>query len=83
MPCSRNALHDLQQLLDDERREPERQLVDHEELRLGEERHREREHLLLAARELRGRVAEPRPQHREEIERLVGRAASRTRLSLR
>ena len=67
-------LDDLEQLLDDERREAERQLVDHEERRLGEERHRQREHLLLTTGELRGGVAQAGAQHREEVECLLGRA---------
>ena len=50
-------LDDGEQLLDDERRQAERQLVDHEDVGFGEERHRQREHLLLAARQLRGGIA--------------------------
>ena len=65
-------LDDGEQLLDDEWCETERELVDHEDVGLGEESHREREHLLLAARELRGGIAEPAPQRREEVERLIG-----------
>ena len=44
---------DLEHLLHDDGREPERQLVDDQHLGLVHQRHREREHLLLAAR--RGR----------------------------
>ena len=66
-------LHDVEELLDDERRQAERQLVDHEQLGLGEERHGQREHLLLATRELRRGVVEPAAQRGEEVERVLGR----------
>ena len=52
-------LDDGEELLDDERCEPERELVDHEHVGLGEERHREREHLLLTTGQLRRRVVQP------------------------
>ena len=49
---------DLEHLLHDDRREPERELVDDEHLGFVQQRHREREHLLLPARQiLRRRVA--------------------------
>ena len=73
VPCSLELAHDGEQLLDDDWREPERQLVDHQHVGLGEERHREREHLLLAARQVRGGSFMPAPQHREELEHLLGR----------
>src|SRR5262249_34932996 len=44
-----------EELLDDERREPERELVDEEEPRPAEQRAADRAHLLLAAGELPGR----------------------------
>ena len=50
-------LDDGEELLDDERCETERQLVDHQHVGLGEEGHRDREHLLLTARQLRRRIA--------------------------
>ena len=34
VPCVVDVAHDRQQLLDDDRREPERQLVDHQQPRL-------------------------------------------------
>ena len=46
-----NRADDLEQLLDDRWREAERQLVDHQQLRLGEKGLRERQLLLLAARQ--------------------------------
>ena len=46
-----DALHDVVELLDDERREPHRQLVEQQHLRVGAERARDREHLLLATRQ--------------------------------
>ena len=42
---------DGQELLDDQRREPEAELVEEQQLRPARERARDREHLLLAARE--------------------------------
>src|SRR5258708_4641619 len=49
--------HDLEDRLDEDRREAERRLVEHQELRLRHERAADREHLLLAAGE---RAREPR-----------------------
>ena len=46
----RDRLHLLVELLDDQRREPHRQLVEQQQRRIGRERTGEREHLLLAAR---------------------------------
>ena len=66
-------LHDVEELLDDEGRQAEGQLVDHQQLGLGEERHGQREHLLLATRELRRGVVEPAAQRGEQVERVVGR----------
>ena len=43
--------------LDDDRREAERQLVDEDDLRPGDERLGEHDHLLLAAREQARRLA--------------------------
>ena len=54
-------------------REAERQLVDHQQARLLDERHAEREHLLLAAREVAGRLVEPVAQDREQLEHVLGR----------
>ena len=48
-------LEDLEHLVDDQRREPERRLVEEQQLRPREQRARDRELLLLAARELRAR----------------------------
>ena len=50
---------ELDELLDDERRQAERELVDRERARLGHQRSADRDHLLLAAgRAARGAVAE-------------------------
>ena len=51
-------LQDLEHLVDDERRQPERRLVEQQELRAREQRAGDRELLLLPARELRARLAE-------------------------
>ena len=69
-------------VLGDRRREPEGQLVDEQHVRPRDQRHREREQLLLAAREVARRLAHPRREHREPFERLadvvVGDLRSRT-----
>ena len=54
-----DAAHDLEELLDDHRRQAERQLVDQQQLGPRQERHGQRQHLLLAARQVGGRVVEP------------------------
>ena len=50
-PSLRDVRDDLVQLLDDDRRQPHRQLVEQEQRRVGREPARHREHLLLAARQ--------------------------------
>ena len=82
----RTALADLldhgEQLLDDHRREPERQLVDHQQARLREERLGEGEHLLLATGEVAGVVVPALAQDREQVEHLVGRSTQVGRVAL-
>ncbi len=56
------------QLRDDERREPERRLVEREQHRVGDERAADREHLALASREL---VPGARAAAGERLEQLV------------
>ena len=57
-------LDDLEQALHDDRREPERELVDHQDLGLVDQHAAEREHLLLAARQARRRSACAAPRAR-------------------
>ena len=57
------------QPLDHDRREAERQLVDDHEPRLGHERLREHDHLLLAARQRAGGVAQALLELGEQLER--------------
>src|SRR6185436_13402116 len=57
----------LDHVLDDRRREPLRGLVHHHEARVRHERPPDREHLLLAARELRAAVALALGEPREEL----------------
>ena len=52
--AGRDGLDDLQQLLDDRGRQTERQLVDHQQSRLHQQRLAQRHHLLLPAREVAG-----------------------------
>src|SRR5918911_688625 len=67
---------------DELRREAERRLVEEQQPRPGHERPRDRELLLLAARERGGRQAQPLAERREELEQalavsVVGPAAAR------
>ena len=68
MPWRVDLLDRLEDLLDQDRREPERRLVEQQEPRPGHQRPADREHLLLAARQraalLVGPLAEPREQRR-------------------
>ncbi len=57
------------QALDDDRRQPQRQLVDDHEPRLRDERLREHDHLLLAARQRARLRAEPLLELGEQLER--------------
>ena len=61
----------LEEVGDDDGREPERQLVDQQEPGPHRERHGEREHLLLPTRQVSGAVARAVAQEREELERLL------------
>ena len=54
MPVGVDALDQREQLLDQERREPERRLVEDQQLRLGHQAAADRQHLLLAAGERAG-----------------------------
>ena len=69
------GLDDVEQLGDDGRRQPEGELVDHEQARPADERHAEREHLLLAARQVAGGLVQPVTQDREVAEDAFGRFA--------
>ena len=57
------------ELVDDQRRQPHRQLVEQQQGRVGGQRPRHREHLLLAARQRAGQLAAPLEQPREVGER--------------
>ena len=63
---------DVEQLGHDGRRQPERQLVDHEHAGPGDQRAGQGEHLLLAARQGPRRQVEPRRQRREQRQHLRG-----------
>ncbi|MDP1794426.1 MAG: hypothetical protein Q8K63_09855, partial [Acidimicrobiales bacterium] len=58
--------HDLEQLADDGRSQAGRQLVDHQQTRLGHERSAEGEHLLLAARQVARHLALASLEDREQ-----------------
>src|SRR6266567_913713 len=62
---------DLENLPGDERGEPERRLVEQQEARPAHERARDRQHLLLAARERAAALVEPLAQPRKQDEDAV------------
>ena len=66
-----DLVHDRQQLLHDRGRETEGELVDHEQAGPGDERHSERQHLLLTAGEVARGFVEALAQHREETEHVL------------
>ena len=72
MPCSLIVLMIVEDLLDEDRREAHRRLVEEEDLRRGHQRPADRQHLLLAARQgaglLRLALAEPREQAVDPLE---------------
>ena len=70
-PVGLEPLDDLEELLHDERREAERQLVDEQQLGLEHHRLRHREHLLLAARQRAGARLHAVPERGEGVERDV------------
>ena len=57
---------DLEDLLDDERREPERGLVEQQQLRPAHQRARDGEHLLLAARQRAAALVQALLEARED-----------------
>ena len=79
-----HLVHDLDELADDGRRQAERELVDEQQLRVGDERLADGEHLLLAAGEVAGELVDALGEAREQLEHpLLGRGdrgAGRLRL---
>jgi hypothetical protein len=59
------SVHDLEDFLDDLRREPHRRLVEQDHLRLRHQRAADRGHLLLAARGVAGERGAPLLELRE------------------
>ena len=76
-PFLLELLERLDQVLDDRRREPLGRLVHDQERRVREQRARDREHLLLAAGELRAAVSLALAEAREELVRALDRPALR------
>src|SRR6266850_422421 len=72
----------LLQVIDHERCEPLGGLVEEQELRVPHEGPRDREHLLLAARQKAAGPVAQRPEGREQIEHPLRREAARTRALL-
>ncbi len=68
-----DLVNDFEQLVDDRRRQTERQLVDHEQLRASQESLAEAEHLLLATREAARRRRPATLQRGEVFEHPRGR----------
>ena len=82
MPSALMRLDQREQLLDQQRREAERRLVEDEQLRLGHQAAADREHLLLAAGQRAGALALPFGEPREDREhpaRGFARGAARAR----
>src|SRR5690606_34033997 len=79
-PLAVDLADDLEDLLDEERREPEGGLVEHDQPGLGHQGARDREHLLLAPREVAGLRA---PAFREAREVGVGLVAQFAEAALR
>src|ERR1019366_4275382 len=83
-----DVAHDPVELFDDERREPERRLVEEHELRARHERSPDGEHLLLAARERARLLPAPLRERRKVLvdaleERLEGAAIARAAAAAR
>ena len=68
VPRRVDLLDDLGDLVDDLRREPQRRLVEQQQLRAGHQRAADRDHLLLAAGEQPGGLGAPLAQAREQVE---------------
>ncbi len=68
-----NGAHDAEQLLDDHRGETERQFVDHEQARLGDEGLAEREHLLFPTRQVARGLIPAVTQDGKEVKDVFGR----------
>src|SRR5690606_26700028 len=64
-------------LLDDDRRQPLRRLVEQQQVRAGAQNTRDREHLLLAAGELRALAGAALPKRRKQLVDLVQAEAAR------
>jgi len=67
----------LHQLLDHDRRKPERQLVDQEQCRSAQQRYTDREHLLFAAAEVAGELCLPLGEAGEIAQHALARDAAR------
>ena len=84
-PVVVDLVHDVDELADDRRRQAERQLVDEQQLRVGDERLADGEHLLLAAGEVAGELVdalgEPREHGRAPAPRPPRTAAASLRFS--
>ena len=73
----------LADLADDDRREPERRLVEQQQPRPRHQRAADRQHLLLAAAEQAGALVEPLAQDREQLEDVASRCRARARRTRR
>ena len=71
-PSRGDLPHQFGELPDDDRRQAQAELVDHQELRFAQQRHAQTEHLLLAAREVRRGLVEPFGEDRERGQHLLG-----------
>jgi hypothetical protein len=81
MPALLELLDHLEDLLDHDRREPERELVEQQDPRLEQQALGDGQHLLLAAGERPGGLVEPLAQPGEQLEHLVDAAPAPRRVS--
>jgi hypothetical protein len=72
---------DLEDQRDDLRRQTERRLIEEEQPGPGQERARDRQHLLLAARQGPGALGQALAQPREQGERMVAIAGDAGRIA--
>ena len=79
MPSALMRLDQREQLLDQQRRQAERRLVEDQELRLGHQSAADRQHLLLAARQRAGALALPLGEPREDREHAAAVVPRRAR----
>ena len=69
MPSGRELREEREDVVDDDRRQPHRRLVDQHDARVRHVGTRDGEHLLLAAAQRAGDLSSRVPEHRERLDR--------------